>query len=324
MAGCPALPPYLLELLADAVPSTHGALASNPASPPDLLAAFCLDPSSGVRRAAAANPATPPERIALLVSAGSAPDLSAHVEPLQALPERELRALAALGGWGACLAASNPRSPPALLEQLTRGDDSEITRRVAANPATPAACLRALAGRRDHDRPLAANPSSPADLLWRLARGSRDLQHIAAANPSAPPDLLWHSAGSPEERIRRAAARNPGFPAGRRALLDRAGFPPDLSGPPPVFFLLDDEDFADLLGAGEWLAEYALRHPSLPPSRVEQLASSPSTSVRCHIALRRGLPARVLERLRNDREPGIRALLGLAPAARGAPASAPG
>jgi hypothetical protein len=118
-------------------------------------------------------------------------------------------------------ALTNPAAPVAVLDGIVDGfvhrdrflDDRYVTA-VASNPATPAASLRRVfdAGRHDHLAALAANPSTPIDLLT----GTQDRptgplgDHPArlAANPACPVEVLAHLS----RRHPLAVAANPACP----------------------------------------------------------------------------------------------------------------
>lgn len=106
--------------------------------------------------------------------------------------------------------AKHSRKPGVQLWVATR------QRAVAANPATPAATLTALAGDPDSDArvAVAANPVTPAAVLTTLA-GDYDssVRRRVAANPATPAATLTTLVGDESWHVSIAAASNPATPA---------------------------------------------------------------------------------------------------------------
>src|SRR5688572_19129536 len=85
-------------------------LASDPATPPDVLARPAQDGTFWLRRDAARHPPTPRPMLDLLRRAGSTPCLSSTARPDPTLDPTTLARLAAGGEWARRLAAAHPNT----------------------------------------------------------------------------------------------------------------------------------------------------------------------------------------------------------------------
>src|SRR5262249_2092529 len=97
--------------------SLRASAAQNPSAPQEVLTRLAADASPDVRAEAPRNPAAAPLR-APFRRAGSLEDLKPPPAPAPALPPEALAPLAALGGFGASLAARHPRPPAEVLDRL--------------------------------------------------------------------------------------------------------------------------------------------------------------------------------------------------------------
>lgn len=171
LATLHGLPGYLYEALArDHLTHVGRLLAGNACCPPALLHEFCIGPHRMWRALAAQNPASPRETIEVLRRAGADASLK-QADPDARVGERDLRAAAALGGWGQVLAAAHPSAPADLLEQLAETPVEAIQMALASNPGTPLHLLERLC---KHDNlPLLAsvldNPLLPDATLRAVA-----------------------------------------------------------------------------------------------------------------------------------------------------------
>ena len=95
-----------------------------------------------------------------------------------------------------------------VLRTLSRDEDVELRRDVAANPSTPAEVLRTLSGDEDVElrRDVAANLSTPVEVLRALS-GDRDewVRRYVVRNPSTPAEVLRALSGDEREGVRRTA-----------------------------------------------------------------------------------------------------------------------
>jgi TPR repeat protein len=91
---------------------------------------------------------------------------------------------------------------------------------VERNPSTPAEVLAKLAETYDQGvEEVGENPSTPAKVLEKLAeRDDVDLQESVGLNPSTPVSALEKLTEHEDERVRRGVARNPATPV---ALLEK-------------------------------------------------------------------------------------------------------
>lgn len=215
-------------------------LVRDPDTPAELLAIACACDCASLRRAAARHRATPARVIEQLVKAGSTPSLGGKASEPPAATEAELSEAAALGPWGAELAASHPQASPALLWRLAEHPVAGVRYAVAGNPVTPEALLRKLYGESDTFVAAARSPALPLDLLretargkgWlvadraglpldvfeTLARGDQQTRFRVARNPELPPRLLDELASDPAALVRRATLFNRAL---SRAALER-------------------------------------------------------------------------------------------------------
>jgi hypothetical protein len=172
------------------------------------LAAACdpFDPFLGGRnprpaaeRFLAARPDIPPaEKDALLDRQPASPEVLVQ---LAGAPAREVRALV----------AANPSADSALLRTLAGDPDPAVRQYVATNPRAPRAILLAL--RRDEDQSVRWTvPGNPAwsgeDLRQMLEEGSAD-RSVLARNPSTPADILDRLARDGDYGVRSGLANNP-------------------------------------------------------------------------------------------------------------------
>ena len=159
--------------------------AANKTTRKDALEVLVDDPSRGVRMCVLRNPAAP---VGVLSSATGDADLSA------------VRAVAAR-----CGAAQ-------VLYDMVSDRDTTVIAVMSTNTAAPGVALRRIAAERPVARPLlAANPAAPPDVLRSVASGGGALRTLAA-NSSTPCDLLASLAGHPEIDVRRGVACNRATP----------------------------------------------------------------------------------------------------------------
>ena len=234
----------LFELLAAHLRGDCGGWAADlvrdPDTPAELLTIACACRCASLRRAAVRHNATPARVIELLVKAGSTPSLGGSTSRPPAATEAELSEAAALGPWGAELAASHPQATAALLWRLAELPDAGVRCAVARNPVTPEALMRKLHGEDDTFVAAARSPALPLDLLretarlrgWLvadraglpldvlevIARGDQQCRCGVARNPELPPRLLDELASDPSPLVRRATLFNRALP---RATLER-------------------------------------------------------------------------------------------------------
>ena len=170
------------------------------------------DPSVNVRAACASNPNAPVEVLDLLATDHNAAVRRA-VACNGAAPRAILRELAHdQNRWVRLQVASNPSAPTDLLVNMLESATSNTHNarwRIAGNPAASTRLLRSLyeCGEPSILDALARNPSTPADLLEKLARSRCCLiREEVARNHAAPPLVLVALAGDPDRHVRAAAA----------------------------------------------------------------------------------------------------------------------
>jgi hypothetical protein len=91
------------------------------------------------------------------------------------------------------LIASNPNTPPQVLDHLTKRADASLRERIAENPRVSLNTLRKLAGDSDPEvrAAVAENLNSPTDVFSLLAKDENaDVRYRLAENPNLAQDLL--------------------------------------------------------------------------------------------------------------------------------------
>ena len=198
-------------------------------------------------------------------------------------------------------AACNPAAPAVLMACLSASDDSEVVEHTAANPSCPRWLLETMSSdvysrgcphRRHAQEFVASNPSTPLEMLQRLAESSRN--NVAAEvirNPDCPPELLRSVLvdNYQSERVRAAAAASERCPA---SMLAR---------------LVHDEHLRVVAAAA--------RNPGLGPGHLARLADDNSTRVRAAVAANVVLGPGRLKRLSVDDVADVRAAAAANPAA---------
>jgi hypothetical protein len=91
------------------------------------------------------------------------------------------------------LIASNPNTPPPVLDHLIKRADASLRERIAENPRVSMNTLRKLAGDSDPEvrSAVAENLNTPADVLRLLAKDQNaDVRYRLAESPNIAQDLL--------------------------------------------------------------------------------------------------------------------------------------
>lgn len=130
-------------------------LARRRDTPVWLLGRLCASGNAGTRRMASQQPQAPPRVLELLRAAGSDAELRSPVRRRPPVSAAQLREAAALGAWGAQLAASHPRAPRDLLCELSFHPNPGVLEALARRPSLPAEALARLFDR-SSDRMLKA------------------------------------------------------------------------------------------------------------------------------------------------------------------------
>lgn len=288
LAQNPHTPPDVLQAVLAATPATPTGwevwhrLAQHPHLPAEAFAplleamrdyAATHEPYARWSQPVAANPAAPPALLLWLALHAFAFELPDPTKPW-------------LSYWLPALPTETVSYPPAV--QLR--PDAELRRHLAASPRLPAAwCALLLAY--PHPLPLrlssvevlpllAANPSTPPDLLAALANDftlTTDLRPIVAANPAAPLATLREFAAGRALDLARIALRHPAYPAPAAADSDVAARRwRAIHEPAALAGLARDKDrVVRTLVAG---------HPAAPPATLAQLAADKGGPVRAAVA----------------------------------------
>jgi hypothetical protein len=200
------------------------ALARHPAATSKILGQLVSDGSKEIRRLAASHPNIRPADLALLVRAGSTPNLMGLSEPDPAMPAAEIQALLEGGVWARQLAVRHPNTDGDTLARLLCDREPKIREWAVVHPSLPDEIKRDLvrAGSgSDFQGIMPPDPDLPPDRLRQISDLGSWGEWVVANNPYAPVDLLEDLARSEDPQVRRFVARNPGTPATVLALLTK-------------------------------------------------------------------------------------------------------
>lgn len=184
--------------------------AQNPNTPPEILETLSKDPSDNIRTMVAGNPSTPPS-----VLGGLARDISEAVR-------------------GAV--AANPSTMGETIAWLSDDGRNYVLGKVASNPNTYPYVLENLFNSQKQwaiyeiEEGLAENPSTPIELLDKLAARYESVRKRVARNPSASYDTLLKLSADPSENVLIALATS-------------------LTTPVGILLILSDQDDVDVLRA---------------------------------------------------------------------------
>ena len=212
--------PRLLQMLSAHTnpPHIRAAAAAHPACPPHTRTSLKKDDNLDISEAAAAASTTIPRRVLRRITQDPRkPSLISRVLDRHAGPHIEPH-------WNIMALASNPASPPEVLDQIARDADfdSKAGRAAAANPACAAHTRSLFAAHHHPGVKLIAEASSQSTTPRRIARLAAHpdpcVAAVAANNPACPQDSLDRLARHPRWQIRSAAIANPNASPQIRAL----------------------------------------------------------------------------------------------------------
>ncbi|MEU7726949.1 hypothetical protein AB0B78_17150 [Streptomyces sp. NPDC040724] len=235
-------------------PSVALALLDEGRGLPEWARLFAAHPSPGIRWKLASCPGLPPDVVAALAA------------------DPDVEVVSELALW---------TTEPAEAARLTRHPHPEVRRAAAANPATPAPAVTALA--EDPELALtwvfAERTDLPQPLYARTAADPRPgVRATLARNPGIGPELIRVLATDPEDQVRRSLAQHPGVPL---------------------------DVLADLATTLRTWPSLLPRIAAAPPSELAELAASPHASVRILVAQRRDLPAELRDALAGDPDAAV-------------------
>ena len=263
----PSTPMPLLRLLAEHHSArVREAAATNPLAPTDLLTALTNDREPPVRLAAAHHWALPAELLERLHRAGSKPDLSTFARFDQGLDPAVLEGISRDGYWGRVLAAWHPNTSCETLMRL----------------ATSKLCV--------------------------------DTRMLVAANPSTPADLLARLAGDLTDAVRRTAARNPHTSEDALAVTRQLGANRDLTGfaePDPTITEAELRAVLQSASLGPWVDLLVARHPNAGSSVLAEVPlhnTQVANVVINHPATPRVKLAEAISLLALDTDPDVRSM----------------
>jgi len=287
-------------------PSRHRRLlaeASDAQTPPARMAELAASRYREVRCAVASNPGAPVGVLKGLL--GEFPREVTHNAswPLETLINPALQALTRPS-----LARSSV-DPRELLE-LARDEQPSTRALVAQNPACPPEALVLLAREQDPQLRLhlAKNPACPREALALLGQGlteDRELFQALAAHPSTPPELLTRLAD--EHLAKMASERQEQARQGRGWFLSTHWLTV------LVWQLLRNpstraDDLRRLIAAQPDMTSHllaaVLENPAIPGDLLAAAASAPE--LRRRVAGHRGAPGELLASLATDKDPDVR------------------
>ncbi|MGK5556146.1 hypothetical protein ACSNOI_31470 [Actinomadura kijaniata] len=267
LAGCPGLPPGVVETLA-ADPEARVVAEVAWRAPAELAARLASHPSAEVRAAVAGNEATPPGTLAALVTGeGLPPARTCLVCEREEIP---------FFHDPYCPRTDCDLPPGAACDGSHEYTVHALRMRAIANPATPAGAVAAFAG---HPSmllrcELAQRTDLPAAVYERLAASPEPgVRSDLAANPAIGERLMRALAADTGHDVRDELARNPRLPLD--VLVALAGAVK--SGPTPL-----------------------PRIAAASPAEVAELAAHPDAAVRALVARRRDLPDGIRDALAAD------------------------
>ena len=267
LAACPDLPLDVAQLLAvdrDIRVVAELALWTTP----DVATRLAHHPHAEVRRSVAANEATPPQVLAaLLTGQGLPPAQSCLVCDSAAIPFLH-------DPYGPRPECDLP--PGASCDGSHQSTVHETQQNALRNPSTPPSAVVGFAG----------HPS----VLLRCE---------LAARPDLPPDVYAQLAHDPVPMVRAQIAGNPAIDAALiRSLADDRGHDVQrrLAHQPALPLDL----LTHLAGTTRLGSRLLPRIVAASPSEIEELAASPSPTVRMLLAQRRDLPTGVRDALARD------------------------
>lgn len=155
------------------------------------IAELCTHDQS-VKMALASNPHTP-ECALRLAASDASENVRAEILTHPNTPSDVVDALSYKNPHFRKLAAAHPNtSPRRLLRFSTKRYEGEVWEALSGNPSAPQEALRRLAksGNRYVRLRVAANPSTPADMLMSLSSGDQTIRNVVARNSSTPPEAL--------------------------------------------------------------------------------------------------------------------------------------
>ncbi len=289
-----AHPSLTLDALRDLARSpdrdTRRGVASNPATPPELLAVLVADHDPEIRKLAVGHPATPPACVP-----------SELGDQLDELRERHpIHARAWKGPPG--LAPTAALGP--LVDQRSPSKGAW-----AGHPTFPAGLL---AAQLDHPELLvglaaAGHPWVGVDVLASLITHPYAYARAAAArHPHTPSEALERAAADEASLVRAAVASHPRLPLGHVERLSadaddlvREAVGTRIDCPPSILARLAEDPH-------EYVRRGVARNPKAPTQRLESLADDPHVQVRSHLPLNPACPASLAERLLTDPERRVR------------------
>lgn len=208
-------PEALIILAQHAKPEIRLAVARHPAVTAQALRQLLTDRTKEVRRLAVNNPRTNPADIALLVQAGSTPDLLGLSDPDPVMAPAKIDALGRRGLWARQLAVRHPNSTPDTLARLLCDAEPKIREWAAVHPKadqeTIKNLIRAGSGT-DFQGFTPPDPTLSAEQLRQLSQLGPWAQYVVANNPHTPAELLAMLARSLDAQVRKLVAQNPSTP----------------------------------------------------------------------------------------------------------------
>jgi hypothetical protein len=320
VAANSSTPVSILEALAhDSDASVRLSVVRNPSTPVTTLTKFVLDSDAWIRSEAAKNPAMPMAELESLakdsdevVRLSVAENISFPVEMREVLLGPLVKKL---DKYLRKRIAGNPSTVVAILKALFNDPESEVRWTVAENKSTPVDVLEALANDSDISvrQSVALNPSAPVSVLEALAKeldsGLRWIPRSVAENPSTPASVLAELAQDWDSSVRELVARNLSTPSSWLVELAedeearvRAAVAANLTAPTELLAQLSSDRTVDVLIA-------VAKNPNTPVTALLPLVKSKSGNVRSAIASQAHRSEKIFSALSNDSNADVRRAL---------------
>jgi len=323
-------------------------VARNPSTGPEALRLLARAPNDVVC-AVASNPATPLDVLSDLAQEAIATGNSWLVTGLYENPSTSVQVLESLihESDGSLLkpeeAARHPLTQPNALTQLAEHPDDEVREAVAANPRTPPASVDSLSRdkRSAVRRAVMRNPQVSPSALQILAQDDLwGIRALVALHPLTEPHVIEELRRSDVAAVRLAAHMNPSLLAASgahentilaRGIIESATqsdrslgnsdlgkllelgvtdipllcktfgqLAKDTATPPAVLEMLSWDE-------GEYTREETAGNTATPQDSLRRLAGDESASVRAGVGANKSTPLDVLGRLVADSDPAVRA-----------------
>ena len=304
--------------------AVRAAVARHDKTPVSILDKLAADSDSWVRTSVAENQNASPEILKRL-SSDTKPEVRKQVARNRSCAAEILDSLHNDKDIGVlCGVADNRNASEATIRKLFHNNNKDVSHRLAANPSTPTDLLEALAQDQALMGAIAWNTGAPLAIRQKALEaeaGSDEWvyrQNVAKCNDTAA-SVLESLSLDPESAVRRGVASNPQTPL---KVLEKLSEDSDrwvrheVARNPSTPMAVRQRLFDALARDDAWnlrcdMAESA----STPPDTLESLAMDEDVSVRIGVAANRATPSATLVALSADPEEQVRRAAATNPSA---------